>query len=158
MNGEPIRQRRDGATLCTVNQGAGRESTFLPGADASGHDDPDLDATIDRERRRLTAYQDAAYAQRYLDLVARVRDAERRAVGPDAPLELTRQVALNYAKLLDAPADSVASLASIKFDALDLKFTRDLSSTSPNGTAVQRHIAKVEIRDLRASTRSSIWE
>jgi indolepyruvate ferredoxin oxidoreductase len=72
----------------------------LPGADGSGRDDPDLDATIDRERRRLTAYQDAAYAQRYLDLVARVRDAERRAVGPDAPLELTRQVALNYAKLL----------------------------------------------------------
>lgn len=35
MSDEPIRQRRDGLTLCTVDAGAGREPTFLPGADAS---------------------------------------------------------------------------------------------------------------------------
>ena len=72
----------------------------MPGADASGRDDPYVDANIDRERRRPTIYQDGEYEQRGLDLVASVRDAERVVVGPDAPLEPTRQVALNTAKLL----------------------------------------------------------
>ena len=60
----------------------------------------DLEAIIGRARARLTAYQDARYAQRYSQLVESVRAAERSALGPAAPLELTRQVALNYARLL----------------------------------------------------------
>lgn len=35
MNGEPIRQRRDGTTLCTLPTGLNRAATFLPGADAT---------------------------------------------------------------------------------------------------------------------------
>jgi indolepyruvate ferredoxin oxidoreductase len=60
----------------------------------------DLDTIIERARGRLTVYQDARYAQRYAKFVETVRAAERSVLGPGAPPELTRQVALNYAKLL----------------------------------------------------------
>ena len=59
-----------------------------------------LDAIIDRARARLTDYQNARYAQHYQDFVDEVRQAERAALPAGAPLELTRQVALNYAKSL----------------------------------------------------------
>lgn len=64
--------------------------------DASGHDDPDLDATIDRERRRLTACQNAAAVRATLSRSRRQGEGRRaQGRGPDAPLELTRQVALD---------------------------------------------------------------
>jgi indolepyruvate ferredoxin oxidoreductase len=59
-----------------------------------------LEAVIDRSSQHLTAYQDAGYAQYYRDFVDQVRRAEREALPPGVPLELTRQVALNYARLL----------------------------------------------------------
>ena len=72
----------------------------LLGDDAAEDGAAGLDATIERARRRLVDYQDADYAQRYVDFVATVRAAERAVLAPGAPFELTRQVALNYAKLL----------------------------------------------------------
>jgi indolepyruvate ferredoxin oxidoreductase len=45
----------------------------------------------------LTAYQDAAYARRYADLVGRVRDAERRDRGSDV---LSKAVAANLFRLM----------------------------------------------------------
>ncbi len=57
-----------------------------------------LDELVTDRSQRLKAYQDAAYAARYRDLVARVAERERSvAPGSDA---LARAVARNYAKLL----------------------------------------------------------
>jgi indolepyruvate ferredoxin oxidoreductase len=57
-----------------------------------------LDEVIARRVKFLTGYQDAAYARRYGDLVARVRDAEAtRLAGSTA---LTEAVARYYFKLL----------------------------------------------------------
>ena len=58
----------------------------------------DLDETIERRRAWLTAYQDAAYARRYLALVDQVRQHETRVGADEAAL--TETVARNYFKLL----------------------------------------------------------
>jgi indolepyruvate ferredoxin oxidoreductase len=55
-----------------------------------------LDEVIARRVALLTAYQDAAYAERYSRLVARVRAAEK----PLGRTQLTEAVARQYAKLL----------------------------------------------------------
>src|SRR4029077_4055982 len=57
-----------------------------------------LDEMIDRRAKFLTDYQDAAYAKRYVDFVARVRAAEG-AKQPGAT-DLTEAVARYYFKLL----------------------------------------------------------
>ena len=57
-----------------------------------------LDEMIERRRDYLAAYQDAAYAQRYLDLVARVREHEQKLGAGDTALAAA--VAQNYFKLL----------------------------------------------------------
>src|SRR5688572_7706326 len=57
-----------------------------------------LDESIERRREFLTAYQDAAYAKRYTDFVARVREAEAsRAAGST---QLTSMVARYLFKLM----------------------------------------------------------
>ncbi len=80
----------------------GRKSAFDPAARGPREDDvptPEtmpLDDLIAKRAAELTAYQDAAYARRYLDRVERVRAAE-------APLDhadLTRAVAVNLYKLM----------------------------------------------------------
>lgn len=73
MNGEPIRQRRDGVTLCTVSPGTGRDSTFLPGADASSS----AFAFAAKLRPSLDRDDDAIAA-------ACAARAVRRGLGPDA--------------------------------------------------------------------------
>ena len=57
-----------------------------------------LDELIDRRRSFLTDYQDAAYAKRYADLVAKVRAAE--AAKQPGSTDLTEAVARYYFKLL----------------------------------------------------------
>ncbi len=57
-----------------------------------------LDETIERRVRFLTDYQDAAYAQRYATLVAKVREAEARVM--PGITELTEAVARYDFKLL----------------------------------------------------------
>ncbi len=59
----------------------------------------ELDALIVEGEAWLEAYQDRAYARRYRELVARVRDAERRVAPASAP-ELTEVVARNLARLM----------------------------------------------------------
>jgi len=66
---------------------AGEEEKRLP---------DDLDSLIARRVAHLTAYQDAAYAERYATLVARVREVE----APLNSTRLTAAVARYYAKLL----------------------------------------------------------
>lgn len=73
MTGEPIRQRRDGTTLCTVDPGPGRGPTFLPGADASSSAfafAAKLRPSLDRDDDAIAA----AWAAR----------AVRRGIGADA--------------------------------------------------------------------------
>jgi indolepyruvate ferredoxin oxidoreductase len=57
-----------------------------------------VEELVERRRKFLTAYQDAAYAKRYTDFVAKVRVAESTKV-PDATA-LTEAVARYYFKLL----------------------------------------------------------
>jgi len=56
-----------------------------------------LDALIEHRARELTGYQNAAYAQRYLGRVAKVRAAEAAAGGDEA---LTRAAAINLFRLM----------------------------------------------------------
>ncbi|MDE2289513.1 MAG: indolepyruvate ferredoxin oxidoreductase family protein [Burkholderiales bacterium] len=58
-----------------------------------------LEAIVAHRRALLTAYQNAAYAQRYSALVDKVRAAETRVAGAGAE-RLARAVARQYAKLL----------------------------------------------------------
>ncbi len=58
-----------------------------------------LDALIAHRCAHLTAYQDAAYAARYRDLLGRVREAEAESC-TDGSMPLTTAVARGYAKLL----------------------------------------------------------
>ncbi|MEM1154253.1 MAG: DUF6537 domain-containing protein, partial [Pseudomonadota bacterium] len=57
----------------------------------------DLDAVIADRSARLTQYQNANYAQRFRQLVARIREADPRATDADS---LTMQVARNLYKLM----------------------------------------------------------
>ena len=69
--------------------------------DAPGPSDAaQLDAIVQAARLRLADYQNAALALRYQNFVDQVRAVEKSVLPSGAPLELTRQVALNYAKLL----------------------------------------------------------
>ena len=62
-------------------------------------EEPTLDQLIARRVAVLTDYQDAAYADRYLRLVERVRATEAAKTGHDST-RLTRAVAHNYFKVL----------------------------------------------------------
>ncbi|AMO37544.1 indolepyruvate ferredoxin oxidoreductase family protein [Thauera humireducens] len=59
----------------------------------------DLDALVAHRMALLTAYQDAAYAERFRGLVHRVRDIEAQRVGAGST-RLAEAVARSYAKLL----------------------------------------------------------
>lgn len=58
-----------------------------------------LNHLIQRQAKRLTAYQDARYAQRYLDAVQAVREQEQ-SLALDSHLPLTHAIANNLAKLM----------------------------------------------------------
>jgi indolepyruvate ferredoxin oxidoreductase len=58
-----------------------------------------VDGWIARGLRHLTDYQDAGYAQRFVDTVSRVR-AHEAALGADATLPFTRAVAQSLLKLM----------------------------------------------------------
>lgn len=98
-----------GANAAPRNPGNEREVRGLRDADLGDTDvaflpldderlSRSLDELIARRRAFLTDYQNAAYAQRYVDLVAKVRDAEHaRAPGSTA---LTEAVARYFFKLM----------------------------------------------------------
>ncbi|MEW6706291.1 MAG: indolepyruvate ferredoxin oxidoreductase family protein [Pseudomonadota bacterium] len=73
---------------------------LLQGGDAQAGPEPEtLQALVARGVAHLTAYQDAAYARRYADVVAQVQQREL-ALGADAALPLTRAVARSLLKLM----------------------------------------------------------
>ena len=71
----------------------------LLGAPFEEATDESLDALVARGVAHLTAYQNAAYAQRYADTVERVRQREA-AVGADVSLPLSKAVARSLLKLM----------------------------------------------------------
>ena len=85
-----------------------------------------LDELIAHRIRELTAYQNAAYAQRYADKVAKVRSAEA-AIGGEA---LTRAAAVNLYKLMAYKDEyEVARLYT------DGRFKAELAGTFKGGQA-----------------------
>lgn len=58
-----------------------------------------LGELVEQRRDFLTSYQNARYAKRYTDFVAKVHEAERRVVG-DSSSKLTKAVATYFAKLM----------------------------------------------------------
>ena len=87
--------RRAGHDLAAVEQRA-RATSVLPLPTKSGEN---LESVIARRATELTAYQNAAYAERYRNLVAKVAAAEARLGSGQA---LTLAVAKYYFKLLAA--------------------------------------------------------
>ncbi|MEP6739063.1 MAG: indolepyruvate ferredoxin oxidoreductase family protein [Caldimonas sp.] len=59
-----------------------------------------VDELVERSVRFLTGYQNARYAERYLRLVAQVRQREESVAGADSELPLTRAVAEQMRKLM----------------------------------------------------------
>jgi len=108
-------------------------SRFI-GAEAAADDS--LAVLIETRVAHLTAYQDAAHAQRYRRLVERVMQAEMAMIGSDPALPLSRTVARNYAKLL-SPKDEyeVARLYT------DGSFQRSLEEAFEGDYRLQFHLA-----------------
>ena len=100
----------------------------------SSADPSSLDALVSHYADELTTYQDAAYAQRYIALVDRVRVAERR-VGQDAgPLAFS--VARGYFRLLAIKDEyEVARLYS------DGTFAQDLQRRFSGAYKIRYHMA-----------------
>ncbi len=89
-----------------------------------------LDALIAHRVEQLTAYQNAAYAQRYADKVAKVRSAETAVSGADGALPLTRAAAVNLYKLMAYKDEyEVARLYT------DGRFAAELAGTFKGGKA-----------------------
>jgi indolepyruvate ferredoxin oxidoreductase len=89
-----------------------------------------LDDLIAHRTAELTAYQNAAYARRYADKVAKVRAAEEAVSGPDGALPLTRSAAVNLYKLMAYKDEyEVARLYT------DGRFKAELAGTFKGGQA-----------------------
>ena len=111
-----------------------------------------LDEVIARRVDSLTAYQDEAYAKRYLALVERVRSAE---AGLDPALPLTGAVARNFFKLMAYKDEyEVARLySSAEFaQRLDRGVRRELQPALPPGAAAVRAAQRSRRTGRRAST------
>ncbi|MFC3110296.1 indolepyruvate ferredoxin oxidoreductase family protein [Undibacterium arcticum] len=95
-----------------------------------------LDQLIVHRVAHLTAYQNAAYAQRYVALVEQVRRAEQQAVGQDGELGLTRKVAHNFSKLMSYKDEyEVARLYT------DGSFRKQLESQFEGDFTLEFHMA-----------------
>ncbi len=104
----------------------------------------DLDEVIARRHRELVAYQDERYAQRYADLVARVRTAERRVGGGD---RLAETVARNAFRLFAYKDEyEVARLYS------DGRFADEMQRVFGAGGRVQLHLAIPALASIDPNT------
>jgi len=104
----------------------------LAGAPAAQALPQDLDSLMQRRIQHLTDYQDAAYAERYAQLVNRVRVAE----APFGSTRLAEAVARNYAKLLAIKDEwEVARLYT------DGRFEASLKDQFENWQSISFHMA-----------------
>ncbi len=98
------------------------------------HISQSLDEVIDARVEHLTAYQDKALADKYHALVSQVRRAEQR-VTPGTE-EITRTVALNYAKVLAVKDEyEVARLYT------NGTFKENLAGTFEKRSSIRVHLA-----------------
>lgn len=89
-----------------------------------------LDALIARRVEDLVAYQDAHYAARYAERIAKLRHAEVAVVGEGADLPLTRAAATNLYRLMAYKDEyEVARLYT------DGRFAKELAGTFKGGKA-----------------------
>ena len=89
-----------------------------------------LDDLIAKRTAELTAYQNAAYAERYAEKVAKVRLAEVAVSGTESTLPLTRAAAVNLYKLMAYKDEyEVARLYT------DGRFAAELAGTFKGGKA-----------------------
>ncbi|AYV49358.1 indolepyruvate ferredoxin oxidoreductase [Caulobacter flavus] len=114
----------------------GRQVAFDPAAagdkptDVPTPETEPLDALIARRVEDLAAYQDARYAARYAERVAKLRHAEVAVVGEGADLPLTRAAATNLYKLMAYKDEyEVARLYT------DGRFAKELAGTFKGGKA-----------------------
>jgi indolepyruvate ferredoxin oxidoreductase len=99
-----------------------------------------LDAIVALGVAHLTGYQDAAYARRYADFVARVRQREAALAG-DAQLPFTRAVAQSLLKLMAYKDEyEVARLYT------DGEFRRALTEQFEGGTSLEFYMAPPALR------------
>jgi indolepyruvate ferredoxin oxidoreductase len=100
LNGVAVDNNRLAFSLGRLAAGAPDAIAALLRGEALQPALPDtLDAVVARGVAHLAAYQDAAYARRYANFVARVREHEQ-ALGADTTLPLTRTVAQALLKLM----------------------------------------------------------
>ena len=117
-----------------------------------------LDALIEDRRARLVAYQDAAYAQRFTDFMARVMQAERALGEAARDMPLSTAVARSLYKLMAYKDEyEVARLYSdpafMKRLGAQFEGTPRLAFT---GNAVKRPSTLSKARSLAASLRMSL--
>ncbi|MFJ5298755.1 indolepyruvate ferredoxin oxidoreductase family protein [Pseudomonas sp. NPDC088368] len=94
-----------------------------------------LEQRLVNNTKTLTAYQNLAYAERYLSLIYKVRDAEARLFPGEQPA-LTEAVAFNYFKLLAYKDEyEVARLYS------NGEFTRQLQAQFEGDYRLEFHLA-----------------
>ncbi|MBV8500984.1 MAG: indolepyruvate ferredoxin oxidoreductase family protein [Paucibacter sp.] len=96
LNGVGVAANKTAFALGRLAMAAPEALDRLGGAAAEAPLAQDLDSLVKRRVEHLTAYQDAAYAQRYVALVNRVREAEAQL----GSTRLSEAVARYYAKLL----------------------------------------------------------
>ena len=110
-------------------------AALLPQARAAAALDETLDAVVARATRHLTAYQDAAWAQRYADVVAATRRREA-ALGADPALPFTQAVARSLHKLMSCKDEyEVARLYT------DGEFRRALEQQFEGDLRLEYHMA-----------------
>jgi indolepyruvate ferredoxin oxidoreductase len=109
------------------------ERLAAPAQPVTVHFPESVDALVRRHATFLAEYQDAAWARRYTDFVARVREAESRLHRRDT---LTRAVARNLAKLMSYKDEyEVARLYA------DPGFAQRLADTFEGAPKLRFHLA-----------------
>ena len=132
------RRRRSTSTGAPSSGAAAPRTTWPPSRRSAGgrerRQPRTLDEIVDAPRRRSsTAYQDEAYARRYRERVARVREVEARRV--PGRTELAEAVARNLFKLMAIKDEyEVARLWT------DGSFLQQLGANSSAGTALEVHL------------------
>ncbi|EGH23004.1 indolepyruvate ferredoxin oxidoreductase, partial [Pseudomonas amygdali pv. mori str. 301020] len=119
----------------TAHDPAAVEAFVNPQQKVSEPQPMDLDQRIQNNVETLKAYQNGAYAKRYVELVQRVRDTESRVFPGQQPM-LSEAVAFNYFKLLAYKDEyEVARLYS------NGEFTRQLEAQFEGDYRLEFHLA-----------------
>lgn len=100
LNGVAVAANLMAFSLGRLAAGAPQAIEGLRDSTATPVQDDSLDALIARGRKHLSAYQNAAWAQRFEARVRAVQQREEKLVGGDASLPVTRNAASSLLKLM----------------------------------------------------------